>query len=357
MGNGMRNRIIESDLRYITRANLPWELFRDKTVLVAGAAGLLPAYMVETLLYLNEMESFNIQVIGLVPNLKKARERFSDYREDTRLSLIVQNVCEETEIDRDIDYIIHAASPASPKIFQTDPVGTILPNITGTANLLKLAVKKQVKRFLFFSTSGVYGHVNESDYPIKEECFGFLNPLKIESCYLESKRMGETMCIAWMHQFGVPVIVVRPAITYGPGLQLDDGRSFADFIANIVHYQNIELYSDGQAVRNYCYIADATLGFFIVLLKGRAGEAYNVAAEQEISIIDLAKLLAEKVFPERKLTVVMKADPSKKYLRMNFSRTAVDVTKLKALGWNIGFPLEEGFKRTVESYQIQKGIE
>lgn len=347
----MRNRIIESDLRYITKASLPWEVFKDRTVLITGAAGLLPAYMVETFLYLNETKSFNTQVIGFVRNLEKAQERFSYYRDNARLTLMVKNVCEEMEINRDIDYIIHAASPASPKIFQMDPVGTILPNIIGTANLLKLAVKKQVKRFLFFSTSGVYGHVNEANYPIKEKCFGYLNPFKIESCYLESKRMGETMCIAWMDQYGVPVIVVRPAITYGPGLQLDDGRSFADFIASIVNHKNIELYSDGQALRNFCYIADATLGFFLVLLKGMVGEAYNVAAEHEIRIIDLAKLLVEKVFPERKLEVVKKKDATKEYTRMNFSRTAVDVTKLKALGWKYGFPLEEGFKRTVESFQ------
>jgi UDP-glucuronate decarboxylase len=347
----MRNSIIESDLQYITGESLPWELLKDKTVLVAGAAGLLPSYMVETLLYLNETKQFNIHVIGLVQNIEKASERFSHYQGDRRLSFVVQSVCEEKEIDQDVDYIIHAASHASPKLFQADPVGTILPNIIGTANLLKVAEKKRVKGFLFFSTSGVYGHVDESAYPIREDYFGYLNPLRIESCYLESKRMGENMCIAWMHQFGVPVTIVRPAITYGPGLQLEDGRSFADFIANIIRYQNIELYSDGQAIRNYCYIADATLGFFMVLLKGQVGEAYNVAAEQEISVIDLAKLLAQKVFPERKLKVVIKKDTSKNYLRMKVSRTTVDITKLRALGFNFGYTLEEGFKRTVESYQ------
>jgi len=347
----MRNSIIESDLKYIVDEKLAWELFENKTILVSGASGFLPAYMVETLLYLNETRQFNIKVIGLVRNLEKARTRFSYYNGDKNLQLISQNVCDKIEIDEDIDYIVHAASQATPKYFQADPVGTLSPNVIGTANLLNLAVEKKVECFLFFSTSGVHGYVDESNYPIKEDCYGYLDPTNLASCYLESKRMGENMCVAWMHQYGVPVKIVRPATTYGPGLKLDDGRSFADFISNIVNYQDIEIFSDGKALRNFCYLADATLGFFTVMLKGKAGEAYNIATDHEISIIDLAKLLVENVFPERNLKVVIKKDVLKNYLRVNFSRTAVDITKVKALGWKFSFPIEEGFKRTVESYR------
>ena len=350
----MRNSIINSDLKYITDENLAWESFKNKTIFVSGASGFLPAYMVETFLYLNETRQFNIKVIGLVRNLEKARARFSHYDGNKNLQLVSQDVCDEIRINEDIDYIIHAASHATPKFFRTDPVGTLLPNVIGTANLLNLAVEKHVECFLFFSTTGVYGYVDQSSYPIKEDCYGSLDPTNLASCYLESKRMGENMCIAWMHQYGVPVKIVRPAITYGPGLKFDDGRSFADFIANIVNYQDIELFSDGKVLRNFCYIADATLGFFIVMLKGKVGEAYNVATDHEISIIDLAKTLVEDVFPERNLKVVMKTDASKNYLRVNFPRTTVDITKLKALGWNLSFPIKEGFKRTVESYRENK---
>ena len=163
--------------------------------------------------------------------------------------------------------------------------------------------------------------------------------------------MGQNMCMAWMHQYGVPVKIVRPATTYGPGLSLDDGRSFADFIANIVNNHDIELYSDGKALRNFCYLADATLGFFTVMLKGKIGESYHVATDHEISILDLAKKLVEEIFPERKLKVVMKVDSSKNYLRTDFQRTTVDITKLKALGWKLNFNINEGFKRTVKSIE------
>lgn len=347
----MRNNIVSADLKYITDQGLPWELLKDKTVLISGASGFLPAYMVETLLYLNEIRQLNIRVIGLVRNLEKAHKRFIYYDGNKNLQLILQDVCNPIKITENINFIVHAASNATPKVFKTDPVGTLSPNVIGTANLLKLAAEKKVMCFLYFSTSGVHGFVDQSSYPIKEDCYGLLNFTDIASCYLESKRMGENMCIAWMHQFGVPVKIVRPATTYGPGLNLDDGRSFADFIANIVNNHDIELYSDGKALRNFCYLADATLGFFLVMLKGRVGEAYHVATDHEISILDLAKKLVEQIFPERKLKVVMKIEKSKDYLRTDFQRTTVDITKLKALGWKLSFPIEDGFRRTVKSIE------
>ena len=346
----MRNSIIESDLEYITGENLPWDIFKNKTILVAGAAGFLPAYMIETLLYLNKTRLFNIRILGLVRNVENARVRFSHYANDNNLNIISHNVCDAISINEDIDYIVHAASHATPKLFAADPVGTIAPNVIGTNNLLQLAVNKRVACFLFFSTTGVYGHVDTDSYPIKEDFYGYLDPMDLASCYLESKRMGENMCVAWMHQHGVPVKIVRPAITYGPGVKLDDGRSFADFISNIVNSHDIVLFSDGKVLRNFCYLADATLGFFTVMLKGKLGEAYNIATDHEISIIELANLLVDKVFPELNLKVLLKTDVSKNYLRTNFSRTAVDISKAKALGWKLSFPIEEGFKRTVNSF-------
>ncbi|HEY9078875.1 NAD-dependent epimerase/dehydratase family protein [Magnetovibrio sp.] len=347
----MRNRIIEDDLSYIVNADLPWQELTGKTVLISGAAGFLISYVVHLLLFLNEKNDANIKIIGLVRDAERAREKYASVPQTENLLFISQDVCDEISIDEKIDYIIHAASYATPKVFRDNPVGTILPNVIGTKNLLELAVKNDVDGFLFFSTSGVYGHVADEDYPVPETCFGGLDPMELSSCYLESKRMGENMCVAWMHQYGVPIKIVRPAITYGPGLDLDGGRSFEDFIACIVRKQDITLYSDGRAIRNFCYIADATLGFFTVLLKGENGQAYNVATDHEISIKDLAQYLVDDVFPERNLKVISKFDTSKDYLRTQFSRTTVDISKIRALGWTLSFPIAPGFKKVVQSFE------
>jgi nucleoside-diphosphate-sugar epimerase len=152
-----------------------------------------------------------------------------------------------------------------------------------------------------------------------------------------------------MHQYGVPVKIIRPSICYGNGVKLNDGRIFATFISSILNKQDIILTSDGNDYRNFCYVADAVLGFFIVMIKGKVGQAYNVATEEETKIIDLANLLTNKIFKKLNLKVIIKKEQN--YLRTEFSRTQMNIDKLKALGWTLNFPLEEGFKRTIESYR------
>ena len=120
-------------------------------------------------------------------------------------------------------------------------------------------------------------------HQIRKKCQG-LDPNKIENCYLESKRMGENLCIAWHHQKKIPIQIVRPAITYGPGVPLDDGRSYADFIKNILNNENIKLHSKGDAIRNFCYIADFISGFFFSFFHGNIGDTYNISSEREYSI-------------------------------------------------------------------------
>ena len=344
----LRNQVIEEDLQGIINANLTWADFEDQTVLVSGANGFLPAYMVEALLYLNEQrKARHTKVIGMVRNRDNAQSRFAAYQQRDDLQLIVQDVCAPLAIDERIDYIIHAASQASPKYFGQDPVGTLSANVLGTHNLLNLAKDKQVKSFLFFSSGEIYGQVDPSQIPIKEDSFGYVDPTKVRSCYAESKRMGETMCIAWACQYNVPAKIVRPFHTYGPGMKLDDGRVFADFVADVVNNRDIVMKSDGSALRPFCYLADATLGFFTVLLKGEIGQAYNIGNDKgEISILDLANLLVT-LFPEKGLKVVRQ---NSGFLKSPISRNCPDISKVRALGWQPQTPVRDGFERTVRSF-------
>lgn len=346
-----RHPIVEDDLRRITSCQLPWQEFAGKTVLISGANGFLPAYMVETLLYLNEQRNDPpTRVIGLVRNLERAETRFSVYRGRPDLCFLVQDVCKPVVIDESIHFIIHAASQASPKYYGVDPVGTLSANILGTAHLLNLAVSHSVKAFLFFSSGEVYGQVDPSQIPINETNYGYLNSVDVRSCYGESKRMGETMCVSWAHQHGVPAKIVRPFHTYGPGMRLDDGRVFADFVADIVHHRDITLKSDGSAIRPFCYLADATSGFFTVLLRGEIGQPYNVGTTEEISIHDLAYLLVG-LFPENELQVVRTtATRTAGYLQSPILRNCPDIDKVRKLGWEPLISIREGFHRTVRSF-------
>jgi nucleoside-diphosphate-sugar epimerase len=347
-------KIIEEDLSYITDVDLPWRELEGKNILISGASGALPAYMVESILYLND-KFFRQKstIFALVRNKEKAQNRFERYKDNKYLKFIIQDVCDKIALDEDIDYIIHAASNASPKYYGQDPVGTLLPNVLGTYNLLELARKKNVKCFLFFSSGSVYGNIENYVNLTAEGDFGMLNPLSINSCYPESKRMGETMCAAWLSQYHVPFKIIRPFHTYGPGISLSDGRVFADFCRNIVNNEDIIINSDGSAKRAFCYLADATIGFFMVLLKGKIGEAYNIAGGDEISILELARILVE-LFPEKKLKIIHKPNIDKAYLRTNVSDYAPDTAKIKNLGWTPKYSIEAGFMRTINSYFYEK---
>lgn len=334
------NNIIKEDLQEILKYDLPWNEFENKVILISGANGMLPSYMVKTLLLLK-----NVQVIGLVRNLDKAKEKFKNYN---NLRLINIDINKKIKIDGPVDFIIHAASQASPKYYKLDPVGTLSTNILGTFNLLELAREKKVKSFLFFSTGEVYGETNI--FPTNEKSYGLIDPTDVRSCYAESKRMGENMCVSWFYQYQVPIKIVRPFHTFGPGLSLDDGRVFADFVNNIIQKKDIELKSDGSARRSFCYIVDATIGFFLILLKGQDGEAYNVGNDiNEFSIYELAQI-ATNLFPELNLSVIRK-EKADLYLQSPISRNCPDISKIKKLGWIPKYSITDSFYRTIQSFR------
>jgi UDP-glucuronate decarboxylase len=344
------NSIIKEDLINIYNSNINWSLFRNTSILITGANGFLPAYLVEFFLYLNTtVPDINLTVFALVRNEKKAKERFKEYLEYQNFKLIIQDVCDKIKIKENIDYIFHAASQASPKFYGLDPVGTLYPNIIGTINLLNFSKSKNVKSFLFFSSGEVYGEVKSKS--IDENNFGYLDPTNIRSCYAESKRMGENICISFNHQFGVNVKIVRPFHTYGPGMALDDGRVFADFVNCIINKNDINLNSDGNSFRCFCYLSDATIGFIKVLLDGIPGQAYNLGnPKEEISIHNLANMLTN-LYPEYKLKVNLKNQiNSKGYIASKVQKISPNICKIMKLGWSPEINLAHGFKRTIDSF-------
>ncbi len=338
--------IVQEDIHNILSEDLPWSDLKDSTVLVTGAGGFIGGYIVQTLLALG-----NVKVIGIVRNLNKAQHKYLHCSNHDHLVLIEQDVCIPLEQKINADYIIHAASQASPKYFGSDPVGTLKANVLGTFNLLELAVHLQTKKFIFISTGEVYGILDDNKKNISEEYYGYVNFINIRSCYAESKRMAENMCICYAHQYGIQVNMLRLSHTYGPGIDLNDGRVFADFTKNIVKNEDINLYSDGSALRNFIYITDAILALFYILFKGQSSHAYNVASDKETSIIDLAHLLCN-IFPEKQLKVRCntKREGHSTYIKSESSRASYNTNKLKKLGWITKTDVSVGFKRMITSY-------
>ena len=345
------HNIIKEDLIDICQENLDWSQLSNKNILITGANGILPSFMVETIIMLVNLKIIhNTQVFALVRNKSKAEIRFKEYLHVKFLKFIVQDVSDPIIIPDKIDIIIHAASQASPKYYGIDPVGTLSPNIIGTTNLLKLANEKGVQNFVYFSSAEVYGNLQNSD-AIRETDFGSLDPINIRSCYAESKRMGENICISWNIQYKIPIKIIRPFHTYGPGMQNDDGRIFADFVFNVINNQDLVIKSDGSARRAYCYLKDAIIAYFYILINGKIGEAYNVGNPcQEYSVKELANVLV-KLFPEKSLKVDMNPTfSSPNYLASSVNRFLPDTNKIEMLGWFPKVDVKTGFKRTILSY-------
>lgn len=348
----MISSILQEDIEdVVANAALDWDSFCGKRVLITGASGFLSAYLVETLLYLNSARKLDVQITALVRSRKNFENRFAHHFGNPNLAALVQDVSKPVDLKLPHHFIIHAASQASPKYYGIDPVGTLSANVLGTMQLLELARNHPVESFLYFSSGEVYGETQS--VPTKESDYGYVDPTSVRSCYAESKRMGENMCVSWHAQYQVPTKIVRPFHTYGPGMKLDDGRVYADFVRDILENRSIVVKSAGTASRAFCYLADATAGFFTVLLKGENGVPYNVGNDRaEISVLDLANLLAG-LYPEKRLKVIKEQNPaSTGYLQSPIIRNCPDISRVSSLGWAPKTGLAEGFKRTIESYSI-----
>ena len=346
------NPIILADLDQIVSTFSPWDFFRSQSVFVTGGAGLLGSYLVRTLLLANDCLDLKLGVTCLLRNKPTLTSRLNPWLNHPSLNLAFGTV-------EDYDYtslkphsiVVHAASQSSPSVYNKDPVGTILPNSVGTVRLCEQALSWRAKKLLFFSSAEVYGTNSKVD--LGELDLGSLDPMSVRSCYAESKRIGETICKAYAHQYSLNTICVRIFHVYGPQIALDDGRVFADFVRDALQGNTISLASAGTAMRCFCYLTDATAGFLRLLVDGFPGESYNLGnPDAEITILDLAHLISGLSQAKPKVEFVDPGIAKPDYMASSVSRSLPSIAKIGALGWKPRIGLEEGFGRTLESYSF-----
>ncbi len=343
--------VITQDVSEIIGRDLPWELLDGSTVLVTGANGMLPSYVVHTLLGLNDTRDAGITVIGLVRNEAKARRILGPVLSRPDFRLLATDVTELHDLDGPLDLVVHGASAARPVLHASDPVATIKANLLGSFNLLDLCVAKGASRFVLMSSSEVYGAQPEGLRLIPEDSYGgfdFLNP---RASYSEGKRAAETIASVYAEQYDLDSRIVRFGHIYGPGMALDDGRVQADFAANVVRGEDIVLNSDGAAMRTYTYVADAVAGMFYALLVG-TGRVYNVAdSKGMVSIRDLALHFTD-ARPEKQLKRVFANPEHADDRAYNTSKfLGLDSSAVEELGWRAQVHLENGIDRMLRSYE------
>ena len=334
------NKILDQDLEQIISEKISWEKLKGKTVLITGASGMVGSYMLYVLLKLNDKLGYGIKVIAMVRNPKKLPAEVTE-RDDVKI--VVHDVTEKYESDEKLDYIVHAASPASPLIMQNQPVETIAANTIGTFNTLMLAKDHNADGYIFISSREIYGQPGEGQEFFYEDTYGFVDQLNPRSCYSEGKKAAETMCASFKAEYGLNVKIARLAHTYGPGMSIYDGRVQADFLKNIVHNEDIVLKSTGAAVRTYTYISDATVGMFKILLDSD-DIVYNIGNENcKVSIRELAEIMVD-IYPERGLKLVFDIPEGGTKGTAPYTLGILNSGKLRALGWEPKYSVKEGFK-------------
>src|SRR3989344_4630124 len=265
-----------------------------KTALVTGGAGFIGSHVCDRLV------QDGYRVICVDNLLTGDRNNIQHLQNNQNFEFVEADVTEVR--DYRCDFVFHLASPASPnanspRSYMALPVETMLVNSLGTKLLLDLA-KEQGARFLFASTSEVYG--DPLEHPQPETYWGHVNPNGLRSCYDESKRFGEAIIMVYQRKFGVDARIARIFNTYGPKMQVDDGRVVVDFIVQAINGQPLTVHGSGEQTRSFCYVSDMVEGLVKLMFTDKlTGEGVNLGNADERSVNELMDVVAEKFKVEK----------------------------------------------------------
>lgn len=313
--------------------------FNGKTILVAGACGLVMSYFIDTLLFDKKR---NVKVVCLI--YSEADElRFN--KTDKRLMFIrgdVRNPDVFKSLDEKIDIVMNGASIVDPKGYKERPIDTMLINLLGTKNLLDVSVRNNAT-FLLTSSCEIYG---EADVDlINEDYCGKLDPMEVRSCYNESKRACETLSVSYGVEKGIRVLVARLSRTFGPTQSPKDTKALSQFMKNACLNQDIVLKSKGEQLFSYTYVQDIVRGLFIILEKGANMNAYNVCNRETLRLKDVAKICAS--YNDKKVVFELSDDGLNASGYSKASLSIQNPSKLERLGFSALVSIKDGIFNTI----------
>jgi dTDP-glucose 4,6-dehydratase len=302
---------------------------------VSGGAGFIGSHLCEALL------ERGLGVVALDNLLTGSPDNVRDLLHNSDFEFRKANVNDGVDVDGDVRYVLHFASPASPPQYDANPIHTLKVGTVGTMNMLGLARAKNAT-FLLASTSEVYG--DPLVHPQPETYWGNVNPIGPRGCYDEAKRCAEAFAMAYHRAHDVDTRIVRIFNTHGPRMQVLDGRAVPNFMAQAIRGEPLTVYGDGSQTRSLCYVSDLVSGVIAALEKGDELPV-NLGNPQEVTVLELAETIVRLVHSKseivhRELPI---DDPKQR---------RPDITRARTLlGWEPEVPLEDGLRRTLEYFR------
>jgi len=304
---------------------------------VTGGAGFLGSHLCDRLI------AEGWEVLALDNFVTGAERNVQHLNKNAAFKLEKKDASESAslQVDGEVHYVLHFASPASPPDYLKHPIATLKVGSIGTQNALELALRKGAK-FFMASTSECYGDPEMS--PQKEEYWGHVNAIGPRSVYDEAKRFSEAMTMAYHRHHGVNTRIVRIFNTYGPRMRLNDGRALPNFVFQALSGQPLTIYGDGKQTRSFCYVDDLIDGIYRLMLSDEHLPV-NIGNPQEITILEFAERIRKHFDPAPQIVFepLPQDDPK---------RRCPDISKARRLlKWKPKVQLEEGLKRTLEYFK------
>lgn len=318
---------------------LPWEKLNNAKLLLTGGNGMIMSSLIDALMEANQAHQLNMSLYVLCRNRERAEERFCAYCADEKFHLLIQDVCQPIETNVHFQYIIHGASAAYPKAFNEVPVDVMKANLLGTLNLLEYSRRFSDTRFMFVSSSEVYGENEKEECTFYESTLGEVDYTRFRACYPESKRASETLCMCYRKQYGTDAVIVRPAFIYGKNVIDSNTRADVYFLKQAMAKQDIVMYSEGRQIRSYCYIKDCISGMLYALLLGGSGEIYNIG---NMDCVVTLREYAQELADIAGVSLIYRPDDApQNMVFLKTTRCVLDTKKLESLGWRAHFSLQE----------------
>lgn len=350
MGIYMTSKVLQSEIdRYCQENQSIVNEIKDKSFLILGGTGMIGSQVIHVLMRYNELYDSKIRVLCVSRSIEKMKTVFEEYLFRKDFFMVKSDISQNLQLEEKIDYIIHGANTTSSKEYIEKSVETITTIINGTEIILRFAMEHHAT-VLYLSSMEIYGQPYFREGYTYETDKGYIDSMSVRSSYSEGKRAAECLCKCFNSEYGLDVKVARLAQVFGPGVPKTDNRIFSQLAKSVINQSDFVMHSSGNSEGNYCYSLDAVMGILTILIKGEAGQVYNVVNEAtHTTIREMAEMVSTEIAGGKFRVVVDIPKNEMEYGYAPDTKLKLSAEKLESLGWRAKVGLKEMYVKLINS--------